>query len=497
MTRKRALVVDDSKTARASMQNMLEAFDLEVDTAASAEDALEYLRTNRPQVVFMDHMMPGMDGLQAVKEIKNDPTTAMIPVMMYTSKGEGEVYVGQARALGAMGVVPKEVQQADLRKVLQQLHLLPGQTDTRSMPAIDLDDKPALAAEQPAAVRPISTSGLSSNQASSAAGNAGYARPQLRASVASNKLSSSSKVRSLDLKAVLRRLLREQRAGIRKDLVRVSDLVADKLVVRLGDSSSSRDPLPAAALDDPRQAWLVGGLLGVAVLAVAVLGALAWTFTEFRALQQSKLELAIDLANFETQRAAALSNDGTIPSSSEGSGFLALLEQSTDNNSQDQQRYLESIQWALNSNSAVPYGEPILSEARVPMLRGLLSRLASVGFVGSIRMDVHLGNFCVTSQGPSYSLPEPGTLIGECEILELDSTTAVQVGEEQTIGFANFISNSPLLGPNLIELEIISHGTSQPLVDYPSINTVQTGGEWNEIAARNNRLEISLQPASF
>jgi CheY-like chemotaxis protein len=46
---------------------------------------------------FMDHLMPGMDGFEAVSAIKNNPHTATIPIMMYTSQ-EGELYVGQARA---------------------------------------------------------------------------------------------------------------------------------------------------------------------------------------------------------------------------------------------------------------------------------------------------------------------------------------------------------------------------------------------------------------
>src|SRR6202042_1963235 len=90
----------------------------------SAEAAIDYLSSNRPDVIFMDHQMPGMDGLQAVQAIKNDPRTATIPIMMYTSQ-EGELYLGQARALGALGVLPKQIKPADVSKVLYQLHLVP------------------------------------------------------------------------------------------------------------------------------------------------------------------------------------------------------------------------------------------------------------------------------------------------------------------------------------------------------------------------------------
>jgi CheY-like chemotaxis protein len=119
---KRALIVDDSKSARLYLGRILEQHAIQVDSAESAEQAIEYLGSHRPDAIFMDHMMPGMDGLQAVQAIKDNPRTATIPIMMYTSQ-EGEVYVGQARALGAVGVLPKEIKPADVTKVLYQLHL--------------------------------------------------------------------------------------------------------------------------------------------------------------------------------------------------------------------------------------------------------------------------------------------------------------------------------------------------------------------------------------
>src|SRR5256885_13990210 len=104
MGAKRALIVDDSKSARVVLARALEKYDIDVDAAESAEAAIEYLSSNRPDVIFMDHLMPGMDGFQAVQAIKNDARTATIPIMMYTSQ-EGELYLGQARALGAVGEI--------------------------------------------------------------------------------------------------------------------------------------------------------------------------------------------------------------------------------------------------------------------------------------------------------------------------------------------------------------------------------------------------------
>ena len=108
------------------------ATDCEVDSSESAEQALEYPASKTaPDVIFMDHLMPGMDGFQAIQAIKGNPDTAMIPVVMYTSQ-EGELYVSQARALGAVGVLPKTVKQSDVSRVLYQLRLLPERRDGRA-----------------------------------------------------------------------------------------------------------------------------------------------------------------------------------------------------------------------------------------------------------------------------------------------------------------------------------------------------------------------------
>src|SRR5882757_6509026 len=123
MIKRRALIVDDSRSARQILGRMLESFGMEVDAVESAELALSYLQTARPDVIFMDHLMSGMDGFAAVRVLKANPDTATIPVLMYTSQ-EGEVYLRQARALGAVGVLPKTLKHSDVANALQQLRLV-------------------------------------------------------------------------------------------------------------------------------------------------------------------------------------------------------------------------------------------------------------------------------------------------------------------------------------------------------------------------------------
>ena len=84
MGAKRALIVDDSKSARLFLARVLEKYDIDVDSAENAEAAIDYLGSNRPDVIFMDHLMPGMDGLQAVRAIKNDPRNG--PLQTVTGK---------------------------------------------------------------------------------------------------------------------------------------------------------------------------------------------------------------------------------------------------------------------------------------------------------------------------------------------------------------------------------------------------------------------------
>lgn len=129
MSNKLALVVDDSRMARHVLSKMLSEQGIDVDSVESGEEALGYLCGKKPSMIFMDHTMPGMDGFQCLRAIKNDPHTAMIPIIMYTSK-EGEVYESQARALGAVDVLPKTLKPLMLAKMLERQNLLPHQTSS-------------------------------------------------------------------------------------------------------------------------------------------------------------------------------------------------------------------------------------------------------------------------------------------------------------------------------------------------------------------------------
>ncbi|MCZ6559298.1 MAG: response regulator [Gammaproteobacteria bacterium] len=127
----KALVVDDSTSARAILSQQLRDQQIEVDAVDSGEAALRYLEAEHPDVIFMDHLLPGMDGFAALRAIKENPETCNIPVLMYTSK-RGEVYLNQVRELGAAGVLPKGNKPIQVSKVLRSLRLVSPESRRKS-----------------------------------------------------------------------------------------------------------------------------------------------------------------------------------------------------------------------------------------------------------------------------------------------------------------------------------------------------------------------------
>lgn len=121
MVIKNALLVDDSKVARFALSKLLENREMQVSMAGSAEEALDYLgHHGRPDVIFMDHLMPGMNGVEATKAIKRDPTTSSIPIIMCTSK-KSDDFMDEARNFGVYNILIKPPQSDGLDAILNQL----------------------------------------------------------------------------------------------------------------------------------------------------------------------------------------------------------------------------------------------------------------------------------------------------------------------------------------------------------------------------------------
>lgn len=104
MARRRVLVVDDEPDFLDIMRTRLEADDYEVTTADNGEEALRCIKNNKPDVVLLDVLMPGIDGLEVLKRIRKIDDS--LPVYMVTAFSTDKRFK-EANKLGASGFIVK------------------------------------------------------------------------------------------------------------------------------------------------------------------------------------------------------------------------------------------------------------------------------------------------------------------------------------------------------------------------------------------------------
>ncbi|MEZ0469374.1 response regulator [Luteimonas salinilitoris] len=83
----RILLIEDSPTDVAVLTQLLERNGHQVLTSGSAEDGIEVCRRERPDLVLMDVVLPGMNGFQATRALSRDADTSAIPVVIVSTKG--------------------------------------------------------------------------------------------------------------------------------------------------------------------------------------------------------------------------------------------------------------------------------------------------------------------------------------------------------------------------------------------------------------------------
>jgi CheY-like chemotaxis protein len=448
MARKRVLVVDDSKSARVILSRMLEKYDIEVDMAEAAENAIEYLRHNRPDAIFMDHLMPGMDGLQAVQAIKSNPQTAMIPIMMYTSQ-EGELYVGQARALGAMGVLPKQVRPVDVSKVLYELHLLPDRRDFAEAALVPVE----IEAGAPIEKKPTPAAGP-----------------------------------GVDWGKRVEAAVKDQAVDVRRFIVASLDSFASRIV------SDLREALPQPPAEGPAEPprsrslpWAVG--LGVAVL-TAIGFAVSWYRTRVDLAQTGAQIAALTASNSELQRArvdlsstvkdltTALSNANA--SAALGAGFVGAVPPPT----------------ATTRIEPVPYGEIPFDRSRLEALRDFLGKLEAQGFHGVVHISNAAGSFCLSGNASDGFAPAAASVLAaKCDLVGNPFEEALSGQQQQSLAFANLIASVRQRSSGNILVAMDGSGTPRNVTPYPARTETLTAGEWNRAAANNNRVEFTAETA--
>ncbi len=472
MAAKRALVVDDSKSARAFLSRMLEKHLLEVDCAESAEEAIDYLTRHRPDVIFMDHLMPGMDGFQAVQAIKNNPRTATIPILMYTSQ-EGELYLGQARALGAIGVLPKQIRPADVTQVLLSLHLFEERRERERPETVDAGpDDPTQIATAMTGVHTLTTPVLPPELAPPPAAVASGAAPptgEAAPTAATGRYAFGSPVDQL---------LRDQIAELRRTLVARLDELQDGLPSQL--HTAVRDELPPPPPPQPapepdRRGWLVAAMLAILALTFGV----QWA-SEHR--QRVALDRTL-VALVESERAtAAAANVATDAATDTAVAPVAAAEAGNARPAAARPRVPASL------SIAVPFGEAPLSGDRVAAVRAALDDLRRNGFRGDVELQVFQGRFCVVGNaGDGYSLAPDDLAYGRCD--RIGSPVSDGGANRESLPFANMLAEERKSAGAAMAIRIVD-GADRPVQPYPEGAPGLTAGSWNTSAIANNRVEL-------
>jgi CheY-like chemotaxis protein len=433
MPTRTALVVDDSKTARVILGSMLERHDLTVDTAETAEQALDYLRHHRPDVIFMDHQMPGMDGLQAVREIKNDPNTAMIPIMMYTAK-QGEVYLGEARALGAIGILSKQVRPAEVFNVLRNLGLAEerrapeeheGGRRDEAKPRENVDSLTAEPTPEQFAQRTaeyIETKIL---------------RAQLPALV-DGHLSG----------------IRQEMAKLREEMAHNFERLARPPEARMPEASepdlSPIIPMVATPSDIPPTSRWPRRL--TTALVVTLLAIVAWGGAQFTSAEQT----------------------------------LAHAKQANSS-------LLSAVEWSLNRAGRFDYDQVPFDDKRLEMLKDLLLQLSWSHFRGTVQISGHVGRYCLEGNSAiGFKLAGPESTPTQCDRIGQPPDVGQAMAEAMSDRFSAYLEYLEGLADVPIRIAITSFGDERPVQAYPDFAEVETAGEWNRIARLNTRLEFKI-----
>ncbi len=455
MTVTRALIVDDSRTAQHRLKRLLNRYQLEVDTATSAEEALGYLSYKIPSVIFMDHHMEGMDGLEALKIIKANPSTATIPVIMYTSKGDSDdVYAGQAHALGALDTLSKNViKPARVDEVLAKLNILPGQAISQSNTTSDIP--------------PIDDSA-----------------PKEQTSSNQGRQSTS------EFKAQIARLFELHIADVRTQIAENTKFIVRRLAneIRQAKESSERaDDIPLSMIDEHqventqvgRVSNILLGLILVALVAIAL-----------QLLQAHSRDQAMraDLHQLTTlnNQTSALMDD--VVNNARAAEY--------GHDRANQQGLLSIIAWALQADMRFPYGEEPLGEQQVMHLQNLAFRLAEVGFQGYIELNIQLGNFCLTQdEDGSWGLADDDLPIEKCRFMS-DQKVDLSAENYTSVAYLQFEQSARPVVNGDIEFLINVSAFDDPVYPYPAIRPVLTAGEWNDVAMRNQQILLAFDKSN-
>lgn len=512
---KQALIVDDSKLARYLLQNMLEEQGISVKTANSAEEALALLcaqQADRFDVIFMDQKMPGMKGLQAVKAIKSDPQTAMIPVLMYTSE-EGEVFAAKARTFGAVGVLPKKLKKIELKKILTELNILKQKTHQQQASSDKSNSSKVtnpinnLAANSTNNVTPITEipkpaqpdyDGETKIEEFITPHNnqQHYNTPafEIDSKQNSNDLNALARnaIESFENKSfrsMVKRLFSETNEAMKQSLQQELQKKHDKLNLQLEQHLEKVHLAFNAVIQSNRQRSSSNFWLRIFLLSAIILLPSAWLITQYKL---SKLEKTYEVqinqrqgsqhAKF-TQVTHQNNTEISNPNESELSSFSPNRKKIM----------IKSLEKLLNSMGQFSYQQSPFNDQQAQTLQATLAILKGMEFTGKISLTSHLAQYClIKDNNGQWVLPDSKSNIDDCTVWPSSALEIDTMGLQQSIAFSNFLSGHSE-AETAISIELNTQSFSDPLLPYPTQNSILTAGEWNAIAQQNQRIIYTIK----
>jgi CheY-like chemotaxis protein len=544
-----ALIVDDSRTSAALLGKMLARSDLSSDKVISGEDCLSYLAGASPDIIFMDHMMPGMDGFDAVKAIKRQPRLAAIPIVMYTSKG-GEMYIGQARALGAVGVLQKPAAEHDVMELLQCLR--PAGESKSVHPPRDA---------QPAACDPMNpTPGI--NNARLAAGNA----PALPGWVSSRQhVANESRAARVVLSralivddsrtsaALLAKML--ARHGFSSDKVLSGEASLTYLATHQPDIIFMDHMMPGMdGFDAVKAIKRQSKLAGIPIVmhtskggemyigqarALGAVGVLEKPATEealvevIAELQPAGAPQAIPEPDPEPDFApeqASPESVGNMPTRQRRDRPSFLPTAASSRTRREQQRWrrrallgglvalmalfgalwlnspkgavidraelLDALGQLGNQQTQFAFGDIPFDDKRRAILQQIVRILELANVGAEIELRAHVGEFCrVYADSGKAVLPAGDLPIEQCDMIGYESGEAQALASSQSLDFRLFVEQVNRAAGD-ISIKLVPVGIFEAASAYPADSGIPLAGDWNQIAAHNQRVEILLRPAA-
>lgn len=420
---------------------MLERHGLAVNAVESAEEALDYLKDHQPDVVFMDHMMPGMDGMEALRSIKGNPETVMIPVVMYTAK-EGRLHVGQARALGAIGILSKQLRPGELFEVLRSL----GLVDEKRAAEPDTDelvpDERAETLSPDTLPEPASISLEHQSIEQVARATAAYLS------------NSAAQIQE-------RRLMEEQVTQLRQSVSQLRQEIAEFT----SEQQRQRDALPLAVADKVGAQW---------------------------AEARNRAPRVPAWRRFGTPFALALALLLAVPAAI-GFGVLLSDRENRVGIGERGDSMVDALGWALSDEGQFRFGEVVFSDQRLASVRELVSRLSRLGFSGTVRLESFVGRPCLAGDPiAGYRVLPDDSPLDECDSLGVSDTKARELGALASADFTRYVDE--LGAGDSVRIEVVSRGHDAPKHAYPEADSETRAGQWNQVAIRNNRVVVSLIP---